>query len=132
MHRLHKPPQLHQHPWDKYFLNRIVPTNLPPIINKGKLEKTGPATKVITNSREAVNNRTLPIMPRLTCQRKTPQGRMNQDTILHCEQTNLVHSVMFMGITHLSVPSWLTLRRPFKMRPNRTPMLPMKPNPTRH
>ena len=39
---------------------------------------------------------------------------------------------MSMGITHLSVPSWLALSRPFKMRPNRPPMPPLKPNPTRH
>ena len=126
------PPLLHPLRWDKCSHTKIVPTSLPPTINKGKLETTGPATKAITNRREAVNNRTLPTMPQQTGLPKTPHDRMHQDAILYCIQTNLVHSVMFMGITHLSVPSWLALSRPFKTRPNRPPMLPLKPNAIRH
>ena len=126
------PPLLHRLRWDKCSHHKTVPTILPPTINKGKLETTGPTTKETTNRREAVNNQTLPIMPRLTSYPKTPHDRMHQDTMLCCTQNNFVDSVMFMGITHLSVPSWIVLSMPFKIRPNRPPMLPIKPNPTRH
>ena len=49
-------PPLHPLHWDKCSHNKTVPTSLPPTINKGKLEITGPATKAITNRREAVSN----------------------------------------------------------------------------
>ena len=64
--RFKPPPPLHSLHWDKCSHNKTVPTSLPPIINKGKLETTSPATKAITNYREAVNNRTLPTMLRKT------------------------------------------------------------------
>ena len=42
--------------WDKCLHSKTIPTSLPPTINKGKLETTGPTTKAITNRKEAVNN----------------------------------------------------------------------------
>ena len=50
------PPPLHPLHWDRYLHNKTIPTSQPPIINKGKLGITSPATKAITNRREAVNN----------------------------------------------------------------------------
>ena len=126
------PPPLHPHHWDKCSHNKTIPTSLPPTINKGKLEITSLTSKAIINYREEVNNCTLPIMSRPTGHPKNPHERMHQDATLHCTQTNLVHSVMSMGITRLSVPSWLVLSRTFKMRSKRPPMPPLKPNPTRH
>ena len=68
MNHLYKPPQpspqLHQHPRDKFLLSRIIPTNQPPITNKGKLGITNPRTKATINRREAVNNQILPTISR--------------------------------------------------------------------
>ena len=115
---------------DKYLHNKIVPTNLPSIINKGKLEIISPGTKPITNHREVVNNQTLPTMPQQTESPKTPHDKMHQDAIPDCAQTNPTHSATFMGTTHLSVPLWVELSKPFKTRPNRLPTLQIKPNPS--
>ena len=71
------PPSLHPLCWDKCLHNKTIPTSLPPTINKGKLEITNPATKEITNYSEVVSNQTLPIMPRLTGQPKTPHDRIH-------------------------------------------------------
>ena len=126
------PPLLHPPRWDKCLHKKTVPTSLPPTINKGKLEIIGPATKAITNHREAVNNRTLPTMLRQTDQPKTPHDRMHQGATPRCTQTNRAHSVRSMSTTHLSVPTWVALSRPFRMRFNRMPTLQIKPNPTQH
>ena len=125
-------PPLHLLHWDKCSHSKTVPTSLSPTINKCKLGITSPATKVITNRREVVNNRTLPTMLQKTDQPKTPHNKIHQDATPHCTQTNHAHSVKFMGTTHSSVPSWLVLRRTFKTRPNRPPTQQIKPNPTQH
>ena len=70
-------PPLHPLRWDKCSHNKTVPTSLPPTINKGKLEITGLTTKEITNCREVVSNRTLPIMPWLTDQLRTPHDKIH-------------------------------------------------------
>ena len=83
------PPLLHPLCWDKSSHNKTVPTILPPIINKGKIETIGPATKAITNHKEVVNNRTLPAMLRKIGQLKTPHEKMHQDATPRCAQTNM-------------------------------------------
>ena len=105
--RFKPPPSLHPLHWEKCLHNKTVPISLPLIINKGKLGITSPATKEITNHREAVNNRTLPTMLWQIGQLKTPHYQMHQDAMPCFAQTNHAHYVMFMGTTHLSVPSWL-------------------------
>ena len=99
------PPPLHPLRWDKCLHSKTVPTNLPPTINKGKLEITIPATRETTNHREAVNNQTPPTMPQQISQRRIPRDQMHQGAMPHCTQTNHAHSVRSMGTIHSSVPS---------------------------
>ena len=128
-----KPPSsCHPLCWDKCSHKKIVPTSLPRTINKGNLEITSPATKAITNRREAVNNRILLKMPRQTNHPRTPHDQMQQDTMPHCVQTNHAHSMRSTGTTHSSVPSWVTLSRQLGMRFNMPPTKWTKSNPTRH
>ena len=125
-------PPLHLLYWDKCSHNKTVPTNLPPLINKGNLGIIGPTTKAITNHREAVNNRILPTMSQQTSQPRIPCDQMHQDAMPHCAQTNHAHSVRSMGTIHSSAPSWVVPSRPFETRPNRLPMPQTKHNPTGH
>ena len=122
-------PPLH---WDKCLHRKTIPTSLPPTINKGKLEIIGPATRAITNRREAVSNRILPTMPQQTSQPRIPHNKMHQGAMPHCTQTNHAHSMRSMCTIHSSAPSWVVPSRPFKTRPSRMPMPRTKHNPTRH
>ena len=55
---LQPPSQLCNHPWDKFLLSKIVPTNQPPTTNKGKVEITELGIEATTNRKEATNNQT--------------------------------------------------------------------------
>ena len=109
MYHLCKPskpsPQLHQHPRDKFLLSRIVPTNQPPITNKGNVEIAELGIGVTINHKEVTNNQN------------------HLDAKLCYGQINHVNYAMYTHTIHMSIPSWAALGRFFRRKLSAIPML---------
>ena len=91
MYHLFKPlqptSQLFHHPWDKFLLSKIIPTNQPPATNKGKVEITELGAGAATNCKEASNNQT------------------HLDVMLHYTKINHANYVKSTCTIHMNSPS---------------------------
>ena len=108
MYHLFKPlqptSQLFHHPWDKFLLSKIIPTNQPPTTGKGKVEITELGTRETTNCKEASNNQT------------------HLDAMLHYGQIIRANYTTSTGTICMSSPSWVVPSRLFRKKLSAVPM----------
>ena len=96
--------QLFHHPWDKFLLSKIVPTNQPPTTNKGKVEITELGIGAATNCKEASSNQT------------------HLDAMLRYGQIIHTNYTTSTGTIRMSSPSWVMPSRLFRTKLSAVPM----------
>ena len=96
------PTSMPSTPLGNFFPSKIVPTNLPTIINKGKVEITKLGIRVIINHEEVANSQMLRTTPGKTNHLQSPNNQTHLDAMIRYAQIIHANYAMSMDTIHMN------------------------------